>query len=147
MEHQIKDQLISCFYKECSERLFTWNYHSHVEKCPCKPLKCLFCHKDTSLSNLKNHIRDECSTQYVEYSHKELSGSYDLWDRFTLQSENSFKLDMASLSHSFYLIYKKYFILFIFSGNNWGIMILSLTQDERAVSVLSGMICSTHNLN
>ena len=35
------------------------------------PMTCTI-YQDTSLSNLKNHIRDECSTQYVEYSNKEL---------------------------------------------------------------------------
>ena len=59
MEQQIQGQLMSCLYKQCFEKLFTWNYHSHIECCPYKPLKCLFCKEDTCLSYLKYHIRNE----------------------------------------------------------------------------------------
>jgi hypothetical protein len=138
MEQQIQGQLMSCLYKKCFEKVFTWNYHSHIECCSYKPLKCLFCKEDTCLSYLKNHIRNECTTPYLDYTDSKLKGSDDdLLDRFS-HHDTSFKLDMASLSHSFYLIYKRYVVIFIYSTiTGWGILIVSLSEGEREVDVFS----------
>jgi hypothetical protein len=98
MEQQIQGQLMSCLYKQCFEKVFTCNYHSHIECCTYKPLKCLFCKEETSLSYLKYHIRNECTTPYLDYTDSKLKGSDDvLLDRFS-HHDTSFKLDMASLS-------------------------------------------------
>jgi hypothetical protein len=45
---------------------------------------------------------------------------------------------MVSLSHSFYLIYKRYVVIFIYSTiTGWGIVIVSLSEGEREVDVFS----------
>jgi hypothetical protein len=110
MEQQIQGQLMSCLYKKCFEKVFTWNYHSHVESY--KPLKCL--KSETLLKNTGTNGKPtmppyEFFVKSVDISKKilTLSGYIPPSDKLTNNNSNeeyvkeqNTKVNISTISNS-----------------------------------------------
>ena len=71
--------------------------------CYYQPAECLICNCLVELNELKNHLRLECGTEWLEYCEQETSSSVDFLS-FLKQINDGFRINLKDLCRNFVLI-------------------------------------------
>jgi hypothetical protein len=122
--------IISCSYFEpcghskCNKRVFKWSAEQHSKNCYYQPAKCFICLVE--LNELKNHLRLECETEWLEYCEQETSSSLDFLS-FWKQTNDGFCINLKDLCRNFVLV--EMFLLFKQNADeNWSSGLINLKK-------------------
>jgi hypothetical protein len=93
-----------------------------------QPAKCFICDCLVELSELKNHLRLECETEWLEYCEQETSSSLDFLS-FWKQTNDGFRINLKELCRNFVLIIDEMFLFFKQNADkNWSIGLIDLNE-------------------
>jgi hypothetical protein len=80
------------------------------------------------LHELKNHLRLECETEWLEYCEQETSSSLDFLS-FWKQTNDGFRINLKDLCRNFVLIIDEMFMFFKQNADeNWSIGLIDLKE-------------------